>query len=680
MATDPKQLDQQIRNLNEQLDIAEDNFQSIGKILSNDLKKSLSDLSNSTGDFINKFEKGQNIIASLNKKLNDVTKQSNKLSFERSDLEAKLSDAITNKNKGLQKSLSTELLQNKAANQQLELYQTVLVKLMQIAEQEQAATKEKEKQNQWQNKYPKLYKDTASALLPLTLLWKQILSFTLAADVQVTELAKSLGLSKNQAWGIRDNFASYAKSTGDTFVTTKKLMEAQSELTQELGVAVKYTGEQTEDFSRLTKLMGLSVGEAGKLARLSIINGTSIESTTKSIIKGSFASEQANKISVDQRTILKEVANLSEGILIKFQGNPEALGAAVVQAKALGLSLNEVDKIGESLLNWESSIENELKAELITGRQINLEKARAAALTGDQATLTAEIASQTGNLNDYQNMNVIAQKSLAEAFGMSRDEMSKMLMDQEKFNKLGDVSNMTLQQQLENLKAQGEPIDSVLYKQIQQQSIQEKFNNAIEKLQDIVGNLVAGPLGQMLDIFVGLANNATILYSVLGAIAGISLVKTIGSLALMAAELAASSISAITLSSAITFGLGTVAILAAIGGIVGYMSSATDKAVNNVPKFANGGIVTSEINNATVGEAGPEAIIPLNSPKAASMLGGGGNMDMVVKAIDRLNNRIDNAMNRPAIAYIQGENAFARNLGSNKTLGSSQVQNSYNLA
>ena len=30
------------------------------------------------------------------------------------------------------------------------------------------------------------------------------------------------------------------------------------------------------------------------------------------------------------------------------------------------------------------------------------------------------------------------------------------------------------------------------------------------------------------------------------------------------------------------------------------------------PKFADGGIITKRINNATIGEAGPEAVIPLN--------------------------------------------------------------------
>lgn len=520
--------------------------------------------------------------------------------------------------------------------------------------------------------------DSLTTNFTLAAIWKQVLAFTLAADEQVTELAKSLGLSKDQARGIRDNFAQYAKSTGDNFVTTKKLMEAQSGLTSELGAAVEYTGKQADDFSRLTKLIGLSAGEAGKLARLSVINGKSIEDTTKSIIKGSFASERSKRISVDQRTILKDVANLSEGILVKFQGNPEALGAAVVQAKALGLNLEQVDKIGESLLNFESSIENELKAELITGKKINLEKARAAALTGDQATLMEEVASQTGSLNEYSNMNIIAQKSLAEAFGMSRDEMSKMLMDQEKFTKLGDVSNMTLDKQLENLKAQGEPIDSVLYKQIQQQSTQEKYNNAIEKLQEIIGNLVAGPLGKMLDMVVGLADHASVLYGIFGLIAGISLVKTIGSLAIMAAELAASSIGAITLSSALTFGLGTIAILGAIGAIVGMMQSST-KEVQSSTKFAKGGIVTSEINNATIGEAGPEAIIPLNSSKASSILGGGMDITPMIAAINEVRNAVNALANKSGDVHLDGQKV-GKSLGAVNALGTSQNQNSYRLA
>jgi hypothetical protein len=523
--------------------------------------------------------------------------------------------------------------------------------------------------------------DNITKSFTLGALLKQVFDFVVAADAQVTELGKSLGISKNQSRGLRDNFASYAASTGDAFVTTKKLMEAQGELTQELGVAGVYTGKQTEDFSRLTKLMGLSAGEAGKLARLSVINGKSIEATTKSVIKGSFAAQQANKVSFDQRTILKEVANLSEGILVKFQGNPEALGAAVVQAKALGLSLEQVDKIGDSLLNFESSIENELKAELITGKQINLEKARSAALTGDQAALSAEVASQAGDLASYQKMNVIAQNSLAEAFGMGREEMSKMLMDQEKFNKLGDVSNMTLQQQLENLKAQGEPIDSVLYKQIQQQSIQEKFNNAMEKMQDIIGNLVAGPLGGMLETFANLANHSGVIVSAMVALGAISLTKTLAGLATMAIELNLSAAGAIATASAVTLGIGIVAVIAGIAAAMGAFDSAKSEATQPVQD----GIAPASKGPFTITDKyGAMAMTaPGDSLGAAPGLsrGGGGGMDItpMVSAINEVRNAINALASKSSDVHLDGQKV-GKTLGGVKALGTSQVQNSYQVA
>jgi hypothetical protein len=523
--------------------------------------------------------------------------------------------------------------------------------------------------------------DNITKSFTLGALLKQVFDFVVAADAQVTELGKSLGISKNQSRGLRDNFASYAASTGDAFVTTKKLMEAQGELTQELGVAGVYTGKQTEDFSRLTKLMGLSAGEAGKLARLSVINGKSIEATTKSVIKGSFAAQQANKVSFDQRTILKEVANLSEGILVKFQGNPEALGAAVVQAKALGLSLEQVDKIGDSLLNFESSIENELKAELITGKQINLEKARSAALTGDQAALSAEVASQAGDLVSYQKMNVIAQNSLAEAFGMGREEMSKMLMDQEKFNKLGDVSNMTLQQQLENLKAQGEPIDSVLYKQIQQQSIQEKFNNAMEKMQDIIGNLVAGPLGGMLETFANLANHSGVIVSAMVALGAISLTRTLSGLATMALSLSASAAGAIATASAVTLGIGIIAVIAGIAAAMGAFDSAKSEATQQTQD----GIAPASKGPFTITDKyGAMAMTAPGDSLGASpglSKGGGGGMDMtpMISAINEVRNAINALASKSSDVHLDGQKV-GKTLGGVKALGTSQVQNSYQVA
>jgi len=680
MATDPKiikLLSEDLENLNNIID-------DIAVSIKGKLNASLTDTKEELEDITKSFKEGKDITKELESNLKKINKESVKLALDKKSIQAQLNDLVDDYNK---KSISQQKIgENKFKKQQESLNQQlkqISAQLELNAAQGAYLTLLKEENdkrhetNRVLEKTQKIYKGLAA--LPIVALFKSILGFALKADEQTTELAKSLGISKDQARGLYQNFSDYAASANDSFVTTTKLLEAQSQLSEQLGISVKYSGKQAEDFSRLTKLMGLSAEQAGKLAKLSIVNGTSIEATTKSIIRGSAASQRSNRIAIDQRTILKDVANLSEGILIKFQGNPEALGAAVVQAKKLGLTLDQVDKVGESLLNWESSIENELKAELITGKQINLEKARYAALTGDQATLMAELSNQVGTLNDYQNMNVIAQKSLAEAFGMSRDEMSKMLLDQEKANKLGDASKLTLDAQLEALKAQGEPLDSALYKQIQQQSIQEKFNNAVEKMQDLIGNLVAGPLGQLIDGFADLAKHSGVIVSAMITLASISLTKTLMGLATMATELELAAAGAIATASAVTLGIGIAAVIAGIIAATGAFDSAK-------PQEVKDGIAPSDKGPFTITDAyGATAITSNGDGLAVSPninKGGGGSTDFspMIAAINEVRNAVNELKNRPAIAYINGEDAFARNLGTVNALGTSQTQNSYKLA
>ena len=156
------------------------------------------------------------------------------------------------------------------------------------------------------------------------------------------------------------------------------------------------------------------------------------------------------------------------------------------------MTLEQTAKAGESLLNFEDSIGNQLKAELLTGKQLNLERARAAALQGDQATLAEELSKNIGTAAEFTKMNVLQQKSLAESVGMTADELSNTLRRREE----AIASGKSLAQVTEEEAKQA----------LERQNVQDKFNNAMLKLQDIVGNLVAGPFGQLLDIVSNIAN------------------------------------------------------------------------------------------------------------------------------------------------------------------------------
>jgi hypothetical protein len=97
----------------------------------------------------------------------------------------------------------------------------------------------------------------------------------------------------------------------------------------------------------------------------------------------------------------------------------------------LGLSLEQAAKASSSLLDFESSISNELEAELLTGKRFNLEKARSLVLDGKSAEAAREMLKNIGGMAEFEKMNVIARESVAKSMGMTSDELANSLRSQE---------------------------------------------------------------------------------------------------------------------------------------------------------------------------------------------------------------------------------------------------------
>jgi len=315
-----------------------------------------------------------------------------------------------------------------------------------------------------------------------------------AADEQVTKLAKSLNQTKMEALGTRYEMSAIANASGDAFITTDKLLESTAKLGQQLGIAQTFSADLTKEFTSLTGKIGISEESAGGLAKLTVAMGKNARTVTTEALGTAQALQSQAGIQLDNKQILDEVGKVSGQLLANFKGNPTAIAAAVTQAKLLGTTLEQTKKQSESLLDFQSSIENELKAELITGQQLNLERARALALSGDQAGVAKELANQNMNFNKFSQMNVLAQKDFAAALGLSADELSDQLLKQQYLNKstkeVAALAGEDVARRLEALTAQ------------------DKFNNAVGKLQDILVRIVDGPIGMLLD---GLASTLSLL-------------------------------------------------------------------------------------------------------------------------------------------------------------------------
>jgi hypothetical protein len=500
------------------------------------------------------------------------------------------------------------------------------------------------------------------------------------------------------------NLISKANFAGEAFqenvYTTAQLTKAITESNAQLGLAVDLGKDTTREFAAMTNQMGLSADEAAKIYKLGTLNNMSLKDTNKAISAGIIYAQKQTGVQINARQVFQEIGKLSAGITAKFQQNPEALAKAVAQAKALGTNLEQVEKVGESLLNFESSIENELKAELLTGKQINLEKARYAALTGDQATLTQELADQVGSLAEFQEMNVLAQKSLAEAFGLSRDEVADMLTKQETFNKLGDISKKSAAEQLAIARERGLSEEDSLVKNLQQQAAAEKMEATFDRLKSTLAGIVDGPLGDIVNFMAKLLQNSYAVYGILGvALAGsiVKLVLGFGQLIKVARIFKALEIgSAIAsaakaaFSSPLAMVTGGLAGLGVLGVLTGAIMAATN--VQNVedgmaPASKGPFTITDAYGSTAVTAAGDGVVVSpninrdsINRPAQPSF-----NTSAITDAIATLSDTVSSLVNRaqptPQFALTVDGKQLGTIVGKQMETGTSQLMGtSYELA
>jgi len=667
-----------LEKLSNDVDKLQDQLQDIARNLKDGLLNKLSDSVTETRNLVDAFSDGKNITKELSSQMSKMQKESNRLSIQSIKLQSDLSRAQSLGNKQYEERVRKLILQNKLSTQIIENEQNILNKLQQQADTQEETSKASLSQ-------------LKSSISLEKIMSSGIVKAVLAIDTQVTNLSKSLGFSYQSAEGLRDGMESFAKSAEDGFTTVAKLAKAQADLTEQLGIAVDFGNEERQQFSKLTEVVGLTANEAGKLANFSAAAGMSTSGYLKNVRAAGFASQQANKIHISDKQLLQSISSLSAGILVKFRGNPKALAEAVVQAKKFGLTLEQINKTGDSLLEWESSIENELKAELITGRQLNLERARAAALTGDQATLMQEVASQAGSLAEFQDMNVLAQRSLAEAFGMSSDEMADMLMKQEAINKYGSAAEELNAQQLKDFEKSGMSLDEFLKKQGEQVDVQTKFNTAMERLQEIVGNIASGPLGKFASLMADILSNTWAMYAAMGLY--VARLGTSIALQIVAARVAKKNAAAGIVGAAaeaaqsaaaapiIGWGLAAGAALAIAGTLYGLLSESDQKVADGIAPPGGGPFTITDRFGATAITAAGDGIAV--SPNISRGSGGeGGNNAGLMAAINELRNAVNALANKPApaMAIQVGAEKLGEVVGRQAETGTNQYKNAYRLA
>ena len=271
-----------------------------------------------------------------------------------------------------------------------------------------------------------------------------------------------------------------------------------------------------------------------------------------------------------------------------------------------------------------------------------MDKARLLALNGDIAGASAEILKQVGGTAEFTKMNRIQQEALAKAVGISRDDLAKSLMDREAAAKLGAKEGQSSQDAYNAAvkkygveKANQMLGDDALATQFQQQSVQERLLQTVEKLKEAFVSIAEPVMAIISPIVDILAPILTAISTTLGYI--ISGFKTLAPvllpvLAIMNAmwlkTQAVAIMTAISKSWTALGGLPVVGPALAIGAIAGAVGYIKSQSIKDGMISPDGGLMVSGAKGTYKLDPNDSVIAGTDLNKKTPAASGGGGQDL----------------------------------------------------
>jgi hypothetical protein len=278
-------------------------------------------------------------------------------------------------------------------------------------------------------------KDTIGGILETA----SLLTSNLMGAMGAAVMGVGMGLDK---WGksVR-SFGGYVDSAQiSTFAlgfAFKDAEETAKGLSKEFGGLKDVSFSTQLNANLMATNMGISGAEAanvvGNFARMnegSAATAMDMAATTKAMGK-------AAGVPID--SLMKDVAGSSKAFAEYGKDGGLNIAKAAVAAAKLGVGMDSLTKVTDSLLDFETSINSEMELGAMLGKQLNLDRARGLAYEGNIGGAVKETLQQLGGIEEFNKMDIFQKRKAAELLGLSVDEFQKMAANSDKLNDDGTV-------------------------------------------------------------------------------------------------------------------------------------------------------------------------------------------------------------------------------------------------
>lgn len=223
--------------------------------------------------------------------------------------------------------------------------------------------------------------------------------------------ADTLGVSVTEAMKMNKEFSQIAKNAGGLLIT-QDVARGYKELEKAFGNTSAFTKQTAADMMILSKRLNISADTSAKVMKQMMtvdrLSATTAENTL--LLAKNFADASNVKFS----SVMSDVASSGQAFQKYFGGATKDMIRAAVEARKMGFELNDMVSMSQNLLDVEGRIEKQMKFNMLTGRQINLDKATALMLDGKQAEAMAEITAEVG---DTRDLGILERQALDQLLG-----------------------------------------------------------------------------------------------------------------------------------------------------------------------------------------------------------------------------------------------------------------------
>ena len=299
------------------------------------------------------------------------------------------------------------------------------------------------------------------------LIWafKTLGDIILGTNKRIVNLAKGLGIGYDRAKALYGSIVDMATSSGELYFNIERAVEAQLKFRQALRINYNLAADELKSFLRMTERVGLSDEVASKFVLLSKTLGSAADTEFGNVHELTESLRASGETTLSFKTLMEDLGDVSgftllhlsqfgdgtekarenfastrkdaQGVSRTMFGTVTNLARAAHQAKKMGISLEQMTSLGDSLFDYEKVLEVTSKiAAIDPTTNFDMMPAVLAATTGDMGKAARLMLEQVRELPKYLLKNRFLISETIGALGLGPDVISDIIVKSEQWQKL----------------------------------------------------------------------------------------------------------------------------------------------------------------------------------------------------------------------------------------------------